>query len=109
MILMKILASIFTKGSRMFKNLAKPDETIVEHTKECLDVAKNLVFAFEKEIERFLSTDKYKGKEIFFPLYCMILESMPLLFRKKPWEPAMVFGDTVMKFYPLSLSTYWKV
>ena len=65
MILMKILASIFTKGSRMFKNLAKPDETIVEHTKECLDVAKNLVFAFEKEIERFLSADKYNGKEIF--------------------------------------------
>ena len=36
----------------MFKNLAKPDETIIEHTKECLDVAKNLVSAFENEIEQ---------------------------------------------------------
>jgi CRISPR-associated endonuclease/helicase Cas3 len=49
----------------MFKNLAKPDETIIEHTKECLDVAKNLVSAFENEIERLLSTDKYSGEEIF--------------------------------------------
>jgi CRISPR-associated endonuclease/helicase Cas3 len=62
---MKILVFISIKVPKMFKNLAKPDETIIEHTKECLDVAKNLVSAFENEIELLLSTDRYSGEEIF--------------------------------------------
>ncbi len=50
----------------MFKNLAKPDETIVDHTKSCLGIAFQLYSAYEKEISQRLSFEDYTGKEIFF-------------------------------------------
>lgn len=50
----------------MFKNLAKikPDETIIEHTLACYDVAKQLVKIFKKEIA-VLDSDNIKGDDVF--------------------------------------------
>ena len=50
----------------MFKNLAKikPDETIIEHTLACYDVAKQLVKIFKKEIT-VLDSDNIKGDDVF--------------------------------------------
>jgi CRISPR-associated endonuclease/helicase Cas3 len=50
----------------MFKNLAKPDETIIEHTKACLDVAEELYSAYTIEVEELLRSERHDGKEIFF-------------------------------------------
>lgn len=54
------------KGKQLFKNLAKikPDETIIEHTSACYDVAKQLVKIFKKEIT-ILDSDSIKGDDIF--------------------------------------------
>jgi len=50
----------------LFKNLAKikPDETIIEHTLACYDVAKQLVKIFKKEIA-VLDSDNIKGDDVF--------------------------------------------
>ena len=50
----------------MFKNLAKikPDETIIEHTLACYDVAKQLVKIFKKEIA-VLDSANIKGDDVF--------------------------------------------
>lgn len=48
----------------MFKNLAKPNETIIEHTKACLTVAEDLYRAYRKEVDELLGMNKYSGKEI---------------------------------------------
>ena len=48
----------------MFRNLAKPDETIIDHTLSCLKVAKELTSIFEKEIINNLNSKNISGKEL---------------------------------------------
>ena len=48
----------------MFKNLAKPEETIVEHTLECFAVAKQLSSIFKNEL-RLLDQTGIRGEDIF--------------------------------------------
>jgi CRISPR-associated endonuclease/helicase Cas3 len=49
-----------------FKNLAKPNETIIDHTMYCFDVAKQLSIIFKEEINEILSSDHTCGDKIFF-------------------------------------------
>lgn len=49
----------------MFKNLAKPTETITEHTQKCLEVAVQLGGIFKNELKKLDSTN-VSGEELFF-------------------------------------------
>lgn len=49
----------------MFSNLAKPDETIIDHTLSCLKVANELTSIFEEEISKQLNSENINGKELF--------------------------------------------
>jgi len=59
------LESIFTRVKSVFRNLAKPDETIIDHTLSCLKIANELTFIFEKEISKQLNSENINGKELF--------------------------------------------
>ncbi|MFW5803773.1 MAG: CRISPR-associated helicase Cas3' [bacterium] len=48
----------------MFKNLAKPDETIIQHTQSCLNVAHELCKFLSDEISGILDTEYMSGKDL---------------------------------------------